>query len=371
MKNTAVLILTLAAIAMIASLVGCQDQGRVNGNNEAFSKEERSWQLKLASSFNSHSLIHGESIRHLVDRLETASNGTIKIKVYDPGKLVAAFKVLDAVSAGKVEAGFSTPGYWMGKIPAAPLFSATPFGPDASEYLSWFLAGNGMKLYQEMYDRYGFNVKVILCAIIPPDTSGWFAQEILSVDDLKGLKIRYFGLGGNVLKKLGATVNLLPGGEIFPALEKGVIDATEFALPSIDEDMGFYKIVKYNYYPGWHQQASAHELLINKDVWNQISPQQKSLIELACRDTLIYSLTRAEASQSEVMLRNERERGVKNVNWSTEMLKILKKTWEEVAAEQSAADPFFKKVYDDYSEFRKNYAVWGSKAYLPRPSAPL
>ncbi len=362
--NTHLRIVSLiGSTTFLIFLAGC---GVKSGQSDIAESTERPVQLKLASSFHSGAVLHGETIVHLAKRVEAASDGGIKIKVYDPGKLVAALEVLDAVSAGKVDAGYSTPGYWMGKIPAAPFFAAVPFGPDGNEYMAWFFAGNGMKLYQEMYDRYGFNVKVFICAIFPPETSGWFAHEIRSREDLDGLKMRFFGLGGNIMEKLGVAVNLLPGGEIFPALEKGVIDATEFALPSIDEDMGFYKIVKYNYFPGWHQQATAFEFFINKDVWESLSPRRQAIIEMASRDTIVFSIARAEATQTEVMHRNEAERGVKNTVWPPEMLELFKQKWLEVVAEETKADPFFKNVYDDYSQFRKNYAIWGSKAYLPR-----
>jgi TRAP-type mannitol/chloroaromatic compound transport system substrate-binding protein len=203
-------------------------------------------------------------------------------------------------------------------------------------------------------------------AISPPETSGWFAHEIHKVEDLDGLKMRFFGLGGTVMTKLGVAVNFLPPGEIFPALEKGVIDATEYSTPSVDEDIGLYKIAKFNYFPGWHQQASAFELLINKDVWNRLSASQQTIIEMACQATVVHSLANAEATQAVVMLRNERERGVKNVTWPPEILRVMEEKWNEVAAEKSAEDAFFKKVYDDFSKFRREYAVWGSRAYLPR-----
>ncbi len=346
---------------------GCSQESKTDGPSIEHTAD-KPVVIKLTSLFNQSAPIQGESLKHFSGLVEKASGGNIRFKLYDPGKLVASMEVLDAVSAGKVDAGYSSPGFWMGKIPAAPLFTAAPFGPDSSEFLSWLLAGNGETLYQEMYDRYGFNVKAQICGMSPPETSGWFAREIKSRDDLEGLKIRFFGLGGSVMAKLGASISFLPPGEIFPALEKGVIDATEYAMPSMDEDLGFYKIVKYNYYPGWHQQSSALELLINNEVWNELSPTQKTLIEMACHDTTVYSIARGESTQAEVMLRNERERGVKNVTWSPEMLQLFNKAWREVAAEESSADPFFKKVYDDYSEFRKKYAVWGSKAYLPRPT---
>ncbi len=348
----------------MALLCGCGKQSSTDSG--AGVVESKPVNLKLVSLYNTSAPITGDNIVRLTGRVAEASGGTVNFKVFDPGKLVASMEVLDAVSSGKVDAGYATAGFWMGKIPAAPLFSAVPFGPDSSEYLSWFFEGNGSRLYQEMYDTYGFNVKVLVCGMIPPETSGWFAKEIHTATDLDGMKMRFFGLGGVVMKKLGVSVNLLPPGEIFPALEKGVIDATEYAMPSIDEDKGFYKIAKFNYFPGWHQQATAFELLINKDVWNQLSLSQQTIIEMASRETIVLSIANAEATQAEVMIRNRDERGVTNMTWPPEMLDLLREKWAEVAAEQSAADPFFKKVYDDFTRFREKYAIWGSKAYLPR-----
>ncbi|MCP4692946.1 MAG: TRAP transporter substrate-binding protein [Desulfobacterales bacterium] len=308
----------------------------------------------------------GTTIKWVSDRIETASGGTLKMKVYEPSKLVAPFEILDSVSKGKVNAGYSTAGYWAGKIPASPLFSAVPFGPEAGEYLAWLYYGNGMKLYQEMYDQAGYNVKVLVCGVISPETSGWFAKPIESPDDLKGLKMRFFGLGGQAMQKLGVSTTLLPGGEIFPALEKKAIDATEFSMPAIDKRLGFSKIVKYNYYPGWHQQATVFELLINKTVWDGMSEHQRMVLELICKAATADSFAYCEAIQGEVIKENAEKRGVKNMTWSPEMLATFKKAWDEVAAEQSAKDAFFKKVWDDFSAFHENYAYWSARGFLPR-----
>jgi TRAP-type mannitol/chloroaromatic compound transport system substrate-binding protein len=222
-----------------------------------------------------------------------------------------------------------------------------------------------MSLYQEMYDQAGFNVKVLPCAIIAPETSGWFAREINSPEDLKGLKMRFFGLGGKVMQKLGVATSLLPGGEIFPALEKGAIDATEFSMPAIDARLGFHKLVKYNYFPGWHQQATVFELLINKKVWEGASDQHQAIIENACKAQVAESFAEGEAIQHTVMQENVEKNGVIIKQWSPEMLDVFKKTWEETAAEESA-DPFFKKVLDDMNAFRDGYTVWKNNAFLPR-----
>ena len=287
----------------------------------------------------------GSTIKWIEDRIAVASAGTVRMKVYEPGKLVAPFEILGAVSKGKVNAGYSISGYWEGKIPGASIFSTVPFGPEAGEFLAWMWYGNGRKLYQKMYDDAGYNIHVIPCGIIAPETSDWFAAPIKSLNDLKGMKMRFYGLGGKAMQKLGVSVSLLPGGEIFPALEKRAIDATEFSMPAIDARLGFYKVVKNNYFPGWHQQATLFELLINKDVWNNLSESQK-------------------------MKKNVEERGVKVHYWSDEMLDAFRKSWEGVAADLSAQSPMFKEAWDDLSAFRKDYRFWQTYGFLPRPKAP-
>ncbi|NOD49022.1 MULTISPECIES: TRAP transporter substrate-binding protein [unclassified Ruegeria] len=322
--------------------------------------------LKTPIAFSTELPGLGSPIPRVAEQLDVMSGGTLKMKVYEPGKLVPPFEILDAVSTGKINSGYTTAGYWAGKIPAAPLFSAVPFGPEAGEYMAWLYYGNGMTLYQEMYDQAGYNVKVLPCAIIAPETSGWFATEINSPEDLNGLKMRFFGLGGKVMQKLGVATSLLPGGEIFPALEKGAIDATEFSMPAIDARLGFHKLVKFNYFPGWHQQATVFELLINKDVWNETSDQHKAIIESACKASMADSFAEGEAIQHAALIDNVENNGVTIKQWSPEMLDTFRATWDEVAAEEAANDAFFAQVLADMNEFRDGYNLWKTNAFLPR-----
>ncbi|MEM1432256.1 MAG: TRAP transporter substrate-binding protein [Pseudomonadota bacterium] len=308
----------------------------------------------------------GSPIPRVAEQVELMSGGTLRMKVYEPGKLVPPFEILDAVSTGKINSGYTTAGYWAGKIPAAPLFSAVPFGPEAGEYMAWLYYGNGLDLYQQMYDQAGYNVKVIPCAVIAPETSGWFASEINSPDDLQGLKMRFFGLGGKVMQKLGVATSLLPGGEIFPALEKGAIDATEFSMPAIDARLGFHKLVKFNYFPGWHQQATVFELLVNKDVWNEASEQHQAIITNACKASMADSFAEGEAIQHAALIDNVENNGVTIKQWSPEMLATFRSTWEDVAKEEAANDAFFAEVLADLTEFRTGYDVWKRNAFLPR-----
>ncbi len=327
---------------------------------------EKKLLLKTPLCFSTSLPVLGDSIPVIAENIKAVSNGNVQIKYYEPGKLIPPFEILSAVSSGKVNAGFGSGAYWQGKIPEAALFSAVPFGPEADEYLAWIFHGNGLKLYQEMYDTAGYNVKVLPYAIISPETSGWFKKPINSLEDLKGLKMRFFGLGGKVMQKLGVAVSMMPAGEIFQALEKGVIDATEFSFPAIDQKLGFYKIVKYNYFPGWHQQATLLEMLINKDVWNSMPPNQQALLEMATKANLIHTLAYCEAIQGKAIKENIEKRGVKNMYWSDEMLATFKQTWEEVVKEQVSQNPGFKKIWEDLSEFRADYAYWKSLGFLPR-----
>lgn len=333
----------------------------------AMAKEGKVVTLKTALTYSSTLPILGETIIYFANKVKDASDGQLIFKLFEPGKLVPAMEILEAVSKGRIEAGYANPGFSAGKIPAGPLFSSIPFGPEAPEYLAWMYHGNGLKLYQEMYDTAGYNVKVFPINIVPPETAGWFSKEIKSVDDLKGLKMRFFGLGGDVMQKLGVAVALLPAGEIFPALEKGALDGTEFSMPIVDARLGFYKICKYNYFPGWHQQATMNELIINKDVWEKkLTNSQRAIIETCTMATVVNMLALGEALQAKALKENAEKHGVKNMYFSPEILDAFRKAWEEVAAEQAAKDPMFKKAYEDLKKFRGDYSYWAGFAFLPR-----
>jgi TRAP-type mannitol/chloroaromatic compound transport system substrate-binding protein len=322
--------------------------------------------LKVPICFATALPVLGSSILDLADSLKAASGGNIVMKVYEPGKLVAPFEILDAVAAGKINAGYYAAGYWEGKMPGISLFTAVPFGPEAPEFLAWMFRGNGLKFYQNYYKQNGYDVWAMPATVLPPETAGWFNKPIKSVDDLKGLRMRFFGLGGKAMEKLGVSVSLLPGGEIFPALEKKALDASEFSQPAIDQRLGFYKVVKYNYFPGWHQQSTFLNLMINGETWRSMTDTQRALIKMACMANLTNSLAHGEAIQGAVIKENAEKRGVKNMTWSPELLAAFKGAWEEVATELAANNPLFKEAYEDYKAFRKDYSFWSQLGYLPR-----
>jgi TRAP-type mannitol/chloroaromatic compound transport system substrate-binding protein len=195
------------------------------------------------------------------------------------------------------------------------------------------------------------------------ESSGWFRKEIKSLDDLKGLKMRFFGLGAKVMQKFGVNTQLLSGGDIYPALERGVIDATEFSYPSLDKNLGFYQIAKHNYFPGWHQQASFVDVIINLDAWNKLPKSYQKMIEVGCNDANLWLMAAGEARQGDAIAFHQ-SHGVQVHQWPTETLDAFRKAWEQVAEEESAADPRFKEIHDHYKAFRAKYATWREVGYL-------
>ena len=239
-----------------------------------------------------------------------------------------------------------------------------PFGGDPLSYVSWLHHGGGLEMWQEMYAPY--NLVPMACGVILSEAGGLYTKEINSPEDLKGLKMRFFGLGGKVMEKLGVATSLLPGGEIFPALEKGAIDATEFSMPRIDARLGFYNIAKYNYFPGWHQPSTLFELLVNKAVWEDLSERAQAQIEAACLANITTNLAEGETTNYAAMVDNVENNGVIIKQWSPEMLALFEENWNAVAEELAAEDAYFAEVWADLQEYRDGYRTWSTNIYLPR-----
>ena len=356
MKKNLITILTLLISTIF--LCSCDNSSQ---NTEEGVKTNKVIKWKMASTFPGNLSILGEGAINFTQRVDLISNGNIKIKFFEPGALVPPLEIFDAVSSGAVDAGWSTAGYWAGKIPAVQFFTAIPFGPNASEFLAWYHEGGGKELWEGIYAEH--NLRPVQCGIISPEASGWFRNEITSVDDLKGLKMRFFGLGAKVLDKIGVSTQLLAGGDIYPALELGTIDATEFAMPSIDLELGFYQVAKHYYFPGWHQPASALELLINLDKWNALSDSQKAQIETTCTESVVKLLTMAESRQPKA-LEELKSKGVNLHRWPDEILKTFENAWYEVVEEEAAKNEDFARVWDSLSEFRKSYKTWKNLGFV-------
>jgi TRAP-type mannitol/chloroaromatic compound transport system substrate-binding protein len=238
-----------------------------------------------------------------------------------------------------------------------------PFGLEPWEYTAWYYFAGGKALVEEVFKPH--NIHPIFCGTISPEAAGWFRFEITSLDQIQGLKFRAAGLGGKVWQKLGASVTLLPGGELFQALEKGVLDGTEFSLPTVDEQLGFYKVAKFYYLPGWHQPSTSQYLYVNQAAWDSISPETQGLIDTTCTAAVTMSIAKAEALQGPVLSKFEQE-GVKNVAFPDEILRAFEKASVEVLDEEAAKDELFKKVLESQRAFRAAHAPWKKLGYLPR-----
>lgn len=319
------------------------------------------WRLPLAFGSNLPAL--GDNIIYVADAVTATSAGRIRLQPYEPGELISAFAITEAVGEGRLPAGYTWLGYDQGRIPASALLGAVPFGMEPWEFMAWWYDGGGRELAEEMYHRRG--VHPLLCGLIGPEAAGWFRHPIEDLSDVRGLKIRFAGLGGRVLQRLGASVTMIPGSELFQALERGAIDALEFSLPSVDARLGFDRIARFNYYPGWHQTFTSFHLVVNLDRWQALPVTDRALLETACTAGVTRNLANGEAIQGPVIERFER-RGVHTERLPEPLLRRLKEVSEAVLEEEAAADPEFARILASQREFIESYEVWKRLAYLPR-----
>ena len=231
----------------------------------------------MASAFAASLPQLGTLAKRLDERVWQVSGGGIEIKFHEPGTLVPTLEMFDAVASGAVKAAFSSPSFWSDHAPALQIFAAVPFGPSAAEFLAWIYFGGGQPMLNEIYHRTG--IHGVPCGLLAPEASGWFREEIHTLDDLVGLKMRFAGLGARVMEKLGVKTVALAGGDIFMAPETSAIDAAKFSMPAVDVKLGLHEMAKHYYFPGWHQPATLFELIINSGKWNALSPVRRAQIE--------------------------------------------------------------------------------------------
>ena len=299
----------------------------------------------------------------MADQLRAATNGRIDLRVAEPGTVIPAFAGFEAVSEGSVDAAYSWMGYELGTLPSAALFGATPFGLESAEYLAWMYFHGGRELMSRAYEP--FNIHMIPCGTISPEGAGWYRFELESVEDLQGLRFRAAGLGGEIMTELGMSVTVIPGGEVYQALETGVVDAAEFSLPSADAQLGFNQVADYYYLPGWHQPSTNQALYVNLDVWNDLSAQDQSMIEMGCMAANAFALARAEAMQGPAL--SELEASGTNLRfYSDEFIEAFREAHHTVMQRRMEADPLFAEIYTSMMDFQEQNRRWRELGYLPR-----
>ncbi|MQX37081.1 TRAP transporter substrate-binding protein [Roseospira navarrensis] len=341
-----------AVAAMLATTVA----------NTASAQDRVRWQMTMG--FPSTLTALADTAPWVAEQVNTMSGGNMTLQVFEPGKLVKGTEVFDAVSQGKVDSGYVWAGYEIGKLPASALFGAQPFGLEPMEMMAFMLEHGGQQMMEEIYAEH--NIMPLYCGTISPEAAGWFTFPLESLDQVSGMRIRFAGLGGEVMQKMDAEVTLLPGSELFEALEKGVIDATEFSLPTVDEQLGFYKVAKFYHLPGWHQPSTNQYLYINLDKWNGLDEAQQSILRTACVAGVAKSVARAEGLQGAVLSTFIEEHGVTAVSLPEPILMELQEKTDEVMAEFSEKDEDFARVWSAMSAFKEEHKNWKELGYLPR-----
>ena len=352
---------TLAAGALLS---GCQrQQESAQGAGAAKAEVQHKW--KMVTTWPKDFPGLGTGANTLARLIGEMSGGRIEVRVYGANELVPAFEAFDAVSQGTAEIGHGAAYYWKGKSEAAQFFAAVPFGFTAQEMNGWFYHGGALELWREVYAP--FNLVPAPAGNTGVQMGGWFNKEIKSVADLRGLKMRIPGLGGEVLRRAGGTPVSLPGGEIFTALQSGNIDATEWVGPYNDLSFGLYKAARYYYYPGWHEPGTTLEAFINKDVFEALPADLQTIVLSACRIANQDMLAEYTARNNAALHSLVNDHKVELRKFPDEVLAELRRLSDEVVAEIADKDPLSRKVYDSYRKFRQQALAWhdiSERAYL-------
>ena len=342
------------SLAVLLLLAGCGQSGIEEGADTSLEQKQYNWRLVTAWPKNYPGL--GMAPERIADLVEEMSNGQMKITVYGAGEQVPAFGVFDAVSSGSHQMGHSGGYFWKGKVPAAQFFTGVPFGLTADEINAWTNRGGGLELWREIYEP--FNIYPIPAGNTGTQMFGWFNKEINSLEDIKGLKMRIPGIGGEVLKRAGGIPVTLPGGELFTALQTGVIDATEWVGPYNDLTFGFQQTAKYYYYPGWHEPGSMLELLINKDAWDTLPKHLQVIIETASKAVNQDILDEYTARNNKALRELVDVHGVELRRLPDDVIAEFKIIANEILEENASEDETVNKVYQSYLNFKNEVSEY-------------
>jgi len=322
-------------------------------------------ELKMVMTWPKNAPGSGLSAQRIADRITALSEGRLTVKTYGAGELVPAFQSFDAVSSGDADMYHAAEYYWQGKSKAYNFITTVPFGMIGYETHAWLQYGGGQELWDEL--SAGFNIKGFPVHTTGTQAGGWFNKDINSIDDYKGLKMRMPGLGGEVLRALGANPINLPVGEIYPALQSGTIDATEWVGPWQDLMFGFYKVTKKYYYPGWHEPGTVSSIGVNKQLFDSLPKSDQQLIQIVCEAEAFTQSAEYAASNIGALNTLITKHGVELKRYSDELLAEVRKVAADVVSEVGNSDAITKKVHDSYFAFQKNAIGWakvGEQGYM-------
>jgi TRAP-type mannitol/chloroaromatic compound transport system substrate-binding protein len=343
------------------ALAGCaSEQAAVEG---ATATERFEWKMVTTWPPGFPGMQTGVS--RMVEQIEQASNGRLKIKIYAGGELVPPLEVFDTVSRGTIEMGHGAAYYWKGKSEAAQFFTTIPFGMTALEMNGWLYYGGGLELYRELYAE--FNLVPFPAGNTGVQMGGWFNREINSIDDLKGLKMRIPGIGGEALARAGGTPVTLPASEVFTSLQTGVIDASEWVGPYNDLSLGLHETARYYYYPGWHEPGPTLECIVNKTALESLPNDLRMIIQLAASSLNVTMMAEFTARNAESLVDVENNPEIELRRFPEEVLRQLRVYTEEIMAELVASDPRAAKIYASFSAYKIKAERWtkiSEKAFL-------
>lgn len=348
------------AVGAATMLAACDSGGtsRDTAGGPAIVSKKRA--LKMVTTWPKNFPGLGTGAARLASRIEALSDGNLTVRIYAGGELVGPLEAFDAVSQGKAEMYHGAEYYWQGKSPAFNFFSAVPMGMTAPEITSWIRYGGGQELWDKLSGQ--FNVKPFLGGNSGTQMGGWFAKEMNSIEDFQGLRIRMPGLGGEVMKRIGATPVTKAGGEIFQALSQGNIDATEWVGPWNDLAFGFYSVVKNYYYPGIHEPGTALALGLNLDIWNDMSATEKAWIEAAAAAENDIMLAEFNANNARALDTLINDHGVILRKFNDDILRELGRVSLEVVSEAANHDELANQIYQSFLNARSGGMRWGNIA---------
>jgi TRAP-type mannitol/chloroaromatic compound transport system substrate-binding protein len=330
------LVASLAATALVAGAASAQQPA----GPRSF-KFQSTWPASLTLQDN---------FRFFAERVDKLTGGQVKIEVLAAGQIVPPFEILDATSKKVIDGGHGISYYWVGKSKAATLFSNTPagiVGMDHMDFLGWIYEGGGLDLWWEFYQK-ELKLNVIAFPILPasPQALGWFKRPIKNLADFKGMKCRQTGIVAEIYQRMGMQTVNLPGGEIVPAAQRGVIDCAEWVGGVEDLRLGLPQVWKFHYTPGMHESASIGELIINSEVWASLSPQQQEVVRSASTETFIRWWVKWQRQNADAIEEMREKHGTQILRTQPEILNAFFRAWDEIAKEESAKNPFFKKTLD-------------------------
>lgn len=298
-----------------------------------------------------------DGIETFCENVKQMTDGQFEIKLYGGGELVPPFGAFDAVSKGTVQMGSGSPYFWAGKSTAFNWFGSIPFGMNAQSINSWFYEGNGLALMEELYDSFDLVPRIVGNSGV--QMGGWYRKKINSLEDFDGLKMRIGSIAGKVLSKIGVATVMMPPAEIFPSLERGVVDAAEFVGPVHDILLGLYKVAKYYYTPGWHEPGPVLDIFFNKKAYNDLPKHFQKVLDIAAADINVRTLAAFDAQSSTALDKLVKEHGVSVQVYPEDVMKKIKQISKQVIEEEANKDAFALKVHKDYKAFQAKTVVWG------------